>query len=69
VLKLFRQDYGKDSKAYAAAWGEKKDYTHLQEIMSETESLDLAAIRHALVMRYSVLTGRRATDEGEKPKQ
>jgi hypothetical protein len=69
VLKIFRQDYGQDNKAYAEAWGEKKDYTHLQEIMAETEKLDLAAIRHALVMRYSVLTGRRATDEGEKPKQ
>lgn len=69
VLKLFRQDYGQDSAAYAKAWGEKQDYVHLKEIMSESETLDLAAIRHALVMRYSVLTGRRSTDDAEPPKQ
>ncbi len=69
VLKLFRQDYGRDSETYSKAWGEKQDYVHLKEIMSESEKLDLAAIRHALVMRYSVLTGRRATDETDPPQQ
>lgn len=69
VLKLFRQDYGQDSASYSKTWGEKKDYEHLKEIMSESEKFDLAAIRHALVMRYSVLTGRRSTDDSEPPKQ
>jgi hypothetical protein len=69
VLKLFRQDYGQDSAAYSRVWGEKQDYVHLKEIMSESETLDLAAIRHALVMRYSVLTGRRSSDDTEPPRQ
>jgi hypothetical protein len=69
VLKLFRQDYGQDNESYSKAWGEKQDYVHLKEIMSESDKLDLAAIRHALVMRYSVLTGRRSTDEAEPPRQ
>ncbi|HEY5995363.1 MAG TPA: hypothetical protein VIU46_12285 [Gallionellaceae bacterium] len=69
VLKLFRLDYGQDSETYSKAWGAKQDYVHLKEIISESEKLDLAAIRHALVMRYSVLTGRRSTDETEPRKQ
>ncbi len=69
VLKLFRQDYGRNSADYSKTWGEKQDYVHLKEIMAESEKLDLAAIRHALVMRYSVLTGRRSTDETDPPRQ
>ncbi len=69
VLRLFRQDYGQDSASYAKTWGEKQDYVHLKEIMAESEKMDLAAIRHALVMRYSVLTGRRSTDETGPPHQ
>lgn len=69
VLKLFRLDYGQDSQTYSATWGDKKDYAHLEEIMAETKTLNFAAIRHALVTRYSVLTGRRATDGIETPKQ
>jgi hypothetical protein len=69
VLKLFRLDYGKDNKSYLDAWGEKQDYIHLEEILSEMSELDLSTIRHALVMRYFVLTGRRASDHADNPKQ
>jgi hypothetical protein len=69
ILKLFRLDYGRDSKTYTETWGDKQDYVHLEEIISEMAALDLSTIRHALVMRYSVLAGRRATDHAEQPKQ
>lgn len=69
ILKLFRLDYGRDNKSYIETWGEKQDYVHLEEIISEMQELDLSTIRHALVMRYFVLTGRRATDHAEQRKQ
>jgi hypothetical protein len=69
ILKLFRLDYGRDNKAYLAAWGDKQDYLHLEEIISEMAEMDLSNIRHALVMRYFVLTGRRAADHADQPKQ
>lgn len=69
VLKLFRLDYGRDNKAYMETWGDKQDYVHLEEIISEMGKMDLSTIRHALVMRYFVLTGRRAADHAEQPKQ
>lgn len=69
VLKLFRKDYGEDTGKYKAIWGDKEDSIHLEEIISGMKALDLPAIRHALVMRYSVLTGRRATDQADLPKQ
>ena len=69
VLKLFRQDYGQDKGIYAETWGDKEDSVHLEEIISGMEALDLPAIRHALVMRYSILTGRRASDQTAPPKQ
>lgn len=70
ILKLFRLDYGRDNQAYLKAWGDKPDYVHLEEIISEMAEMDLATIRHALVMRYFVFTGRRATDDSlEEHKQ
>jgi hypothetical protein len=69
ILKLFRLDYGRDNRAYLEAWGEKPDYVHLEEIISEMGSMDLSTIRHALVMRYFVFTGRRATDLAAEPRQ
>lgn len=69
VLKLFRKDYGEDTGKYRKIWGEKEDSIHLEEIISGMEALDMPAIRHALVMRYSVLSGRRATDQADSPKQ
>lgn len=69
ILKLFRLDYGRDNKTYTDTWGEKQDYVHLEEIISEMRELDLSTIRHALVMRYSVLGGRRTTDQTEHPNQ
>ena len=69
ILKLFRMDYGRDNKAYLEAWGEKPDYVHLEEIISEMGDMDLSTIRHALVMRYFVLTGRRETDHAKAPRQ
>lgn len=69
VLKLFRKDYGEDTGKYKAIWGEKEDNIHLEEIIAGMESLDMTTIRHALVMRYSVLTGRRAEDQAAPPKQ
>lgn len=69
ILKLFRLDYGRNNKAYLETWGEKPDYVHLEEIVSEMGEMDLSTIRHALVMRYFVFTGRRATDLAEAPRQ
>lgn len=69
VLTLFRLDYAHDKEVYTQAWGDKEDRAHLEEILSDMKAPDLAAIRHALVKRYSVLTGRRATDRIEQPKQ
>lgn len=69
VLKLFRHDYGQDEATYAEIWGEKEDRVHLEEIISGMEKLDLPAIRHALVLRYSILTGRRAADKTAPPRQ
>lgn len=69
VLKLFRKDYGEDTGKYKKVWGEKEDSIHLEEIISGMGTLDMPAIRHALVMRYSVLSGRRATDQPDTPKQ
>jgi hypothetical protein len=66
VLKLFRQDYGSETGAYTAIWGGKADSKHLDEIMSEAPTLDLSAIRQALVMRYAAFTGRRATDKSSE---
>jgi len=69
VLKLFRKDYGQDNGTYTETWGDKEDSVHLEEIISGMEALDLPAIRHALVMRYSILTGRRSSDQTAPPKQ
>lgn len=69
ILKLFRLDYGRDNNGYPETWGEKPDYAHLEEIIAEMGDMDLSAIRHALVMRYFVFTGRRATDHAEEPRQ
>lgn len=69
ILKLFRLDYGRNNKAYMEAWGDKPDYIHLEEIIAEMAKMDLSTIRHALVMRYFVLTGRRAADHAELPRQ
>lgn len=69
VLKLFRKDYGESTGKYKAIWGDKADTIHLEEIIAGMKTLDLPAIRHALVMRYSVLAGRRATDQSDAPKQ
>lgn len=63
VLSLFRKDYGDETGDYTSNWGGKDDSVHVAEIMANMERLDLAAIRHALVLRYSTLTGRRATDK------
>lgn len=69
ILALFRQDYAHDRETYAQTWGDKDDRAHLEEILADVKVLDLAAIRQALVKRYSVLTGRRATDLAEPSKQ
>jgi hypothetical protein len=69
VIRLFRQDYAQDHDTYSDAWGDKDDRAHLEEIIADMKKLDLAAIRQALVMRYSVLTGRRATDQSDTQKQ
>jgi len=69
VIKLFRQDYAHDGDNYVQAWGDKEDRAHLEEIISGMEALDLAAVRQTLVKRYSVLTGRRSTDQADPPKQ
>lgn len=69
VHKLFRHDYGQGETTYTETWGKKEDCVHLEKIISGMEKLDLAAIRHALFLRYSILAGRRATDRAVPPRQ
>lgn len=66
TLKIFREDYGGNTGRYTAVWAGKEDSIHLGEIMAGMDTLDPHAIRHALVMRYSTLVGRRATDKNGK---